>query len=151
MVNEIIYLIIAYLIGSISPGYFFGRLKGKDLRKIGDKNTGGTNTYKNVGPVYGIITAIFDIIKGAVVVTFALYLGFSVYIVYLSAIFSALGHIYPFYLKFKGGRGIGPSAGAFFIILINYRDIYALIAAIIVLVRSIVISPNFRKWVMKKV
>lgn len=148
--NELIYLLIAYLVGSISPSYFFGKLKGKDLRKIGRRNTGATNTYKNVGPVYGVITALFDIFKGVIIVILALYFGFNVYVVYLSALLVTIGHNYPFYLKFRGGRGIATSIGAFFVILVYYNDIYALIAAVIVAIRSIAISPNFRKWIIKK-
>lgn len=151
MISEIIILVAAYLIGSISPGYFFGKLKGKDLRKLGNRNTGATNTYKSAGSVFGIITALIDIFKGVVVVILVIYFNLNVYLVYIAAILVVIGHNYPFYLKFKGGRGTATSIGAFISILIYYRDIYSIIAFIIVIARSLAISPNFRKWLIKKI
>jgi glycerol-3-phosphate acyltransferase PlsY len=151
MIKEALIVIIAYLVGSISLGYFFGRLvKGIDLRKVGRKNTGGTNTWVNVGAVYGIITIIFDVFKGTIMVVIALLMNMPMVVVYLVALFSVIGHNHPFYLNFKGGRGTATSFGSFVPILIVYNDIYSYIAIIIICIRSWIISPGFRKVVLKK-
>jgi len=72
MSELLILLVVGYIIGSISPGHFFGRVvKGIDIRDYGNHNTGATNAYKVVGPAYGIITAILDILKASLVFVYA--------------------------------------------------------------------------------
>lgn len=126
----ILYVLFGYIIGSLSPGYFFGRVvKNIDIRKFGNHNTGASNTYRVVGPVYGIIAAIFDILKAPL----AYYLSFSkispdlAIIVGLGAVF---GHIFPFYLGFRGGRGVASLDGLFLISLIFSNPIYSLLLLI---------------------
>lgn len=119
-------LIFGYLVGSLSPGYFFGRLvKGIDIRKFGNHNTGATNTYSVVGPVYGVITAIFDFLK----TPFVYYLGLQWLdpnMAILVGLASVVGHIAPFYLGFRGGRGVASLGGLCFIALFYSRSIYTL-------------------------
>lgn len=126
----ILYVLLGYIIGSLSPGYFLGRVvKNIDIRKFGNHNTGASNTYKVVGPVYGIIAAIFDISKAPL----AYYLSLSkinsdlAIIVGLGAVF---GHIFPFYLGFRGGKGVASLDGLFLISLIFSSPIYSLLLLI---------------------
>ncbi len=130
----IIYLILGYLVGSISPGYFFGKIvKKTDIRQIRNRNTGAANTYYTVGPVYGIIAGIFDALK-AVFAYLAAVKGLPVIVagpispdaaiaVGLAAV---AGHIWPFYLGFHGGRGAASLAGMGITVIYYTRSWYAL-------------------------
>ena len=99
------FLVFGYLIGSLSPGYFFGRLVKKiDIREHNYRNTGATNTYFVVGPVYGVITGFFDFLKTPAVYYLSLrWLDPNMAI--LVGLAGVVGHIAPFYLGFRGGGG----------------------------------------------
>ncbi len=114
------YCLVGYLIGSLSPGYFFGRIiKGIDIKKFGNHNTGATNTYHLVGPVYGFITAIFDIFKSLAVYAAALKCGgLDPNLAILPGLAAVAGHNWPFYLQFKGGKGTAPLGGLMLAIVI---------------------------------
>lgn len=108
------------MIGSLSPGYFFGRIiKGIDIKKFGNHNTGATNTYHLVGPVYGFITAIFDIFKSLAVYAAALKCGgLDPNLAILPGLAAVAGHNWPFYLQFRGGKGTAPLGGLMLAIVI---------------------------------
>lgn len=125
-------LVLGYLIGSISPAYLLGKaLKGKkfDIRKHGSKNAGAMNAFHTLGKKAGIITLIFDLGKGALslLIAYLLIFGFKFNISYFSGIpllimclagfASILGHDFPFYLNWKGGKG-GAAAGGIIILLL---------------------------------
>ncbi len=140
-------LVLGYLVGSISPGYFFGRIiKHIDIRKVGNGNTGATNTYYIVGPVFGILTGIFDFLKTPVVYFLAVsgILSFTVspdlgLLVGLSVV---LGHIKPFYLGFRGGKGVASLLGLCAITIFYTRSIFALIFLIGSIIYAIVVSKS---------
>ena len=120
------YILLSYLLGSLSPGYFFGRtVKGIDIRDFKTKNTGASNTYQLVVPVCGIITGIFDGLKAAAAYWIALR-GMSPDTAILVGLAAVLGHIWPFYLKFRGGRGVASLAGLAVIALYYTQSWYAL-------------------------
>ncbi len=129
-----VFLSVSYLLGSLSPGYLFGRtVKGIDVRDFGNKNTGATNTYKFVGPVYGIITGIFDALKAFVSYLIAVNGISGIGLNQISpdtAIFVGIatvaGHIWPFYIKFRGGRGAASLFGLAIIVLYYTTSWYAL-------------------------
>lgn len=134
MSDFLLLILFGYLIGSISPGYFLGRIiKGVDIRKYGpNKNTGATNAYHVLGKGYGIITGFIDAIKAIFVYLVGIY-GFLKIIPPVNpnlAIFIGLaavfGHIYPFYLNFKGGMGVASLIGLNFIVLFFTRSFFAL-------------------------
>lgn len=134
MENLLTVVIIGYLLGSLSPGYFFGRIvKGIDIRNLKNKNTGAANTYYLVGPVYGIITGVFDALK-ALISYFIAVNGLTVLNVaplkpdwaILAGIAAVAGHIWPFYLQFRGGRGVASLAGLSVIVVLYTASWYAL-------------------------
>ena len=135
-------LFFGYLIGSLSPGYFFGRLvKGIDIRDYRNHNTGATNTYFVVGPVYGVIAALFDFLKTPTVYYLSLqWLGPDMAI--LVGLAGVIGHIAPFYLGFRGGRGVASLAGLCFITLFYTRSIGALLLVIGFIIYSLSISTS---------
>jgi len=105
-------LLIGYLIGSVSPAYILGRiLRGIDIREHGSKNAGTTNVLNVLGIWPAIVTASYDIFKGLGAMLIAHFLRAPPAFVYLSGIAAVVGHIFPFYLQFRGGMGVATSVG----------------------------------------
>lgn len=120
MIN-ILVVVIGYLIGSISPAYFFGKvLKGVDIRKVNEKNAGATNVLKTLGIMPAIITALFDISKGLIAFFVAYWMGANEFFIFFASIAAVIGHIFPFYLQFRGGQGAATCTGLllFFLMLL---------------------------------
>lgn len=112
---------LSYLIGGISPSYILGKLlKNIDIREHGDGNAGTVNTYHVLGLFPAIITAIFDLSKG--LISFYIsskFLKLDGFLLSIPIIFSVLGHVFPFYLGFRGGQGAGTSTGFLLYFLSN--------------------------------
>ena len=105
-------LIITYCVGAIPFGLLFARwFSGKDPREHGSGNTGATNAMRTAGKKVGILTLIADILKGAIPVTIALQLGMSEPQIMGIALAAFFGHIFPIYLKFRGGKGVATMFG----------------------------------------
>lgn len=102
-----------YLLGSISPAYFLGKaLKKIDIRDLGFQDAGARNVYHLLGAVPGFATAIIDLGKGIVAVLIAdRLLNLPGIWLFLPAWAAVLGHIFPFYLRFRGGNGMAVSTG----------------------------------------
>ena len=109
----IFYLFFAYLLGSIPFGFIFTFLFArKNILEIGWRKTSGSNVFKNVGKVPGLLTGIFDLLKGFFAVYLAKKLGLPELVQVLSGVLAIVGHNWSIYLKFAGGRGIGTFIGA---------------------------------------
>ncbi|MFH1714558.1 MAG: glycerol-3-phosphate acyltransferase [Candidatus Nealsonbacteria bacterium] len=112
LIQPIIWVIASYLIGSIPFGYLLSKYsKGVDIRKVGRKQIGATNTFFYAGKWEGVLTGVLDFSKGWVVVFLAGYFGFSVWIQIFSGLAAVSGHNWPIYLKFFGGRGVASIMG----------------------------------------
>ncbi|MFH1462349.1 MAG: glycerol-3-phosphate acyltransferase [bacterium] len=109
----ILWIFFSYLLGSFPSGYIFSRLSGKNVLEVGWKKTSGSNVFKNVGKRQGLLTAVFDILKGYSAVYFAQQMGFSLEVQVFSGVAAVLGHNWSIFLKLSGGRGIGTFIGAF--------------------------------------
>ena len=110
----------AYLLGSIPWGFLAGRIQGVDLRKEGSGSTGATNALRILGKKWGYTVFALDAFKGWLAVMVAFYIALKFYgapqaIVInagvLGAIFAMVGHTYPVWLRFQGGKGIATAAG----------------------------------------
>ena len=112
MLVIILLILVAYLIGSVPTGYLLGKLRGVDVRTIGSGNVGATNVARAVGKSQGIITLIADAAKGYLPVFMALQFGQDSLTVALMAIAAFLGHLYPLFLNFQGGKGVATGFGA---------------------------------------
>lgn len=111
MATAIIIVIASYLIGSIPMAYILGKFfKGIDIRKAGDGNVGAANAYRQIGPAAGIFVMIFDIMKGVVTVLIAQQFTTQTG-VYFAGFTVTVGHIWPVFLNFKGGRGEATAGG----------------------------------------
>ena len=111
-------LLTAYLVGAIPFGLLIGRLRGVDIRTVGSHNTGATNVMRHVGPRWGVLTLALDVLKGyAAVAATPLaieHLAQAAVPAWLALACGAaaiVGHNWPVYLRFKGGKGVATSAG----------------------------------------
>jgi acyl phosphate:glycerol-3-phosphate acyltransferase len=110
--------VAAYLLGSIPFGVLIARMFGAgDVRKAGSGNIGATNVARVAGPLPGILTLLLDIAKGAVAVWAAARLSNdSATWMTAAALASLLGHCFPIWLNFHGGKGVATAAGAFLVL-----------------------------------
>jgi glycerol-3-phosphate acyltransferase PlsY len=106
-------LLSAYLLGSIPTGFLLGAFSGVDIRRTGSKNIGATNVARVVGWKIGLITLIADAGKGFIPVVLSLHLDFSLHVSALTGLLAFLGHLYPVFLKFRGGKGVATALGVF--------------------------------------
>lgn len=111
-------LLAAYLVGAIPTGVLLTRLTGAgDVRQAGSGNIGATNVYRVAGRRLGILTLVGDALKGLLPVLLALQVGdFPPTGVALTAATAFLGHCYPVYLGFKGGKGVATALGIFLVL-----------------------------------
>ncbi|HVF72655.1 MAG TPA: glycerol-3-phosphate 1-O-acyltransferase PlsY [Chthoniobacterales bacterium] len=111
---------LSYLFGSFPAGYFAGRLAGVDVRKEGSGNIGATNVLRVLGKRWGYPVFLIDVFKGLAAVRLAFYLvrywpeanPSAEYVAIFAAIMCVVGHSFPIWLRFKGGKGVATSAGA---------------------------------------
>ena len=124
--DYIVTALISYLFGSIPFGYLFTKiLLKKDIRSVGSGNIGATNVLRSGNKSLGYLTLILDIAKAVVPV---IYIKFNYPdLVYISALCAFLGHLFPVWLKFKGGKGVATFVG----ILISINIYYALVFGIV--------------------
>jgi acyl phosphate:glycerol-3-phosphate acyltransferase len=110
-------VIIAYLIGSIPFGYLIVRAKsGGDVRDTGSGGTGATNVSRNAGKVAGVLTLILDALKGAmaVIIVQSIFKGDNAaWLLTAAAIAVIVGHVFPIWLGFRGGKGVATGVGVF--------------------------------------
>jgi glycerol-3-phosphate acyltransferase PlsY len=110
MLESVSFILFSYLCGSIPFGLIITRaFVKKDIRKIGSGNIGATNVLRVGNKYLAIITLILDIFKGYIPVIIAIEYFSST--IYLAALFAMLGHIFPVWLKFKGGKGVATYLG----------------------------------------
>lgn len=99
-------LILGYIIGSLPSAYIMGRLRKRgDIRQVGSRNMGAMNVFYQIGFAEGVIVLSTDIAKGAAAVALARYLGTPEWLQLLAGLAALAGHIFPVFLKFRGGRG----------------------------------------------
>ena len=115
-----LFLILSYLIGSISGSILLGKIKGIDIRKLGSGNAGGTNAFRTVGALFAIGVVFIDIMKGYIAVKYIPLLNINFLknitidneiILIICGLGSVLGHVYPIYHGFRGGKGAGTLVG----------------------------------------
>ncbi len=118
----VICLLTGYLLGSINPAIILSKAKGKDIRTMGSGNAGATNTLRNYGKKSALIVMICDILKCVVAVILAGILAgalipeFALWCKIFAAVGSVMGHNFPLYFGFKGGKGVVVSATAIFML-----------------------------------
>jgi glycerol-3-phosphate acyltransferase PlsY len=122
MLPLLIYSLPAYFLGSIPFGLLIGRIRGIDIRSHGSGNIGATNVWRVLGPRWGLITFLLDAAKGFLAVRTAEHLAhlyarppipedYYAYAALFSALACILGHSFPVWLRFRGGKGVATSLG----------------------------------------
>ena len=147
----IIMAIVAYLIGSVNFSILISKKKaGFDIREKGSGNAGTTNMLRSVGKGAALITLILDILKGVVTVLIAIFYSFILYkafdvnlnsalLVQIAGIFVILGHTFPIYFGFKGGKGVATTLGI--LLVTNWHvGLICLVFALVLIVITKMVS-----------
>lgn len=113
--TSVLVVLGAYLLAAIPFGYLIYRARsGRDIRAEGSGNIGATNVMRRAGPVAGIATLLLDAAKGYVAVWLAARLsGGAPWVIAAAAVAALLGHTFPVYLRFRGGKGVATALGVF--------------------------------------
>ncbi len=131
-------IIVAYLIGNLSPSYVIGKLaKNIDIREHGSGNAGATNVLRVMGKKFAALTFIVDALKGVLAVIVVRYFFGEDYAM-VAGIFVVVGHNWPVILKFKGGKGVATSIGLILVIHPFYGLMAMLIGIVTLLITKIV-------------
>ncbi len=154
-------VVIAYLVGSIPFSYIFPALKGVDVRKVGSGNVGGTNAIRAAGPAIGGLSMLTDASKALIMVLVAYIFGMGEFWVYLVGIAAVVGHDYPVYLKFHGGKGVACTVGFVFSVnplmglefvfiwmLITANTQYVSLASMVSMTVLVIESFLYKKWLL---
>lgn len=105
-------LVMGYLLGALSPAALIGKWKKQDLRQTGTKNLGASNTMLTFGKALGALVMVFDIFKSFLACKLAkLLFPAAAYVALVAGLAAILGHIFPFYLGFRGGKGLAAFGG----------------------------------------
>jgi len=117
---EFFVILGAYLLGSVPTGHLIvKKIKGIDIRNTGSGSTGATNVNRQLGRDWGRAVLILDALKGFLVATFVLiFFRFNLWVAGLAIFFVVLGHVYPVFLKFRGGKGVATFVGVLIPILV---------------------------------
>ncbi len=173
LIKIIVFGALAYLVGSIptavivSKGFF-----GIDIREHGSGNAGATNTFRVLGKKYGVIVMIIDIIKGFTAANFAFFIGDYFYgeerfvnLQLLFGLLAVIGHVFPIYVNFKGGKGVAtlfgmilavnlPAAAVcviFFLLILfttRFVSLSSMMAAVMLPISILFIFHNHEKWLI---
>ena len=111
--EEILAVAIAYLVGSIPFAFLLSRRRGIDLRQVGSGNVGASNVLRTSGVATGVVAMALDGLKGALAVFVAERLAAGPATPMAAGLASVIGHIYPVWLRFHGGKGVATAAGVF--------------------------------------
>jgi glycerol-3-phosphate acyltransferase PlsY len=121
-VASLLLILSAYLIGSLSGSLLLGRLRGVDIREQGSGNAGGTNAFRTQGWRFAFLAVLVDVGKGALAAWLALRLGTASpalslpALAYLCALAAVIGHVWPVWHQFRGGKGVATLLGALLVV-----------------------------------
>lgn len=113
MVEIISVVLIGYLLGNVQTSYLLGKLIYKvDIRSLGKGNAGASNALESLGFKFGVVVGMVDILKGTLAVMVARYWApGEISLQYIAGLLAVLGHVFPFYMNFKGGKGTATLIG----------------------------------------
>lgn len=136
---QILFPVIGYLLGAIPFGLVIGKLVGADVRKEGSKNIGATNVSRVLGKKLGFLTLVCDCLKSVIPMVLAASIlpegGNKELIVAITGVMAVIGHMFPVYLGFRGGKGVATGLGVFL-----YLSPVAIAISLLVFVGSVALS-----------
>lgn len=138
MIDYFIFGAIAYLLGSIPTAVWVGKAKyGVDVREHGSKNAGATNTFRVLGKKPGIVVLTIDVLKGVIAVLLPFMVGIGdwnsdhlIQVKLVCALLAVLGHVFPVFARFNGGKGVATSLG----VIIGVHPLAAVICIVLFLI-----------------
>lgn len=142
-------LLIGYLFGCVQSAFLLGRVVGEiDIRDHGSGNAGASNITSTLGIKYGVIVGLVDLLKGffAVQVVKWIYPE-SPDLAYLAGLMAIIGHIFPFYLKFRGGKGVATLVGMMFGINWRLGILFVLLLAVPALITDYIVAGSFSTFI----
>ena len=147
--QTIITVLIGYAFGCIQSAYFLSKMFGKmDIREHGSGNAGASNITAIMGWKYGFIVAFVDILKGILAVFVAKWIfPDSPDLAYLSGIMAIIGHIFPFYLKFRGGKGVATLLGMMFGLNWKLGIFFSLLVVLPALLADYIVIGSFTTFI----
>jgi glycerol-3-phosphate acyltransferase PlsY len=113
IVVDLLAVVVAYLMGSIPFAQLLSQRRGVDLRRVGSGNVGATNVLRTLGVRTAVVAMVLDAVKGALAVLVAQRMTSGVTPPVAAGLASMIGHVYPVWLRFRGGKGVATAAGAF--------------------------------------
>jgi acyl phosphate:glycerol-3-phosphate acyltransferase len=130
MYLDLFLYILAYVLGSIPFALLVGKIGyGKDIRDFGSGNLGGTNTFRTLGVKAGLIVSIADMLKGTLAAFIPVIFGLSDQPSLILGVIAVIGHVYPIFAKFKGGKAVATSGG----VLLAYHPLLFITAFLVFL------------------
>ena len=136
---QILFPVVGYLVGAIPFGLVIGRMAGIDIRTEGSRNIGATNVNRVLGKKLGFLTLVCDCLKGFLPMALAAYFRADApdreLVVALTGVLAVIGHMFPVYLKFRGGKGVATGLGVFL-----YLSPLAIAISLAVFVASVALS-----------
>lgn len=148
-IQVLISALIGYLFGCIQSAYLIGKLAGKlDIRDHGSGNAGASNITSTLGLKYGVVVGLVDILKGffAVLVVRLIYPG-DLGLAYLAGLMAVVGHIFPFFMKFRGGKGVATLAGMMFGIDWKLGVLFVLLVGVPALITDYIVAGSFSTFI----
>jgi len=149
VIQTIITILIGYAFGCIQAAYILSKMVGKmDIREHGSGNAGASNITAIMGWKYGFIVGLVDVLKGlfAVLIVKWIYPD-SPDLAYLSGIMAIIGHIFPFYMKFRGGKGVATLVGMMFGLNWKLGILFVLLVAIPALLADYIVIGSFTSFI----
>ncbi len=129
--------IVGYLIGSIPFSYIIPRfLKGVDIRKVGNRKVGGSNVARTIGIKYGVISGLLDALKGVSAIVIFKLLGEPSQVQAVAGVFAVVGHNWPVFLKFYGGRGIAVTLGVLLLMMPKLTLVGLIVVGILTILKE---------------
>jgi glycerol-3-phosphate acyltransferase PlsY len=134
-------IILGYLIGCFPTAYIAGHLRKRgDIRRIGDGNVGAANAFRKLSWRTGIIVGVIDVAKGALVAIIALNTGMSQLLVMTAGLAAVAGHNWPFFLGFRGGRGVSTTIGVL-LVMVTLPMLILVLPTILILIVKKNVTP----------
>ncbi len=151
-------ILIGYLLGAVPTAYIAGRIvASRDIRRLGDQNVGAANAYRELNPKAGVLVGIIDAAKGVLVILIAQAANMSQVVVLFTGAAAVIGHNWPIYLGFRGGRGMSTALGILLVLVTLPMLILALPTLLILILKKNVtpsmaflfITLPFLGWLLK--
>lgn len=140
MVDILLCAFVGYALGCINPAFIISKIKNKNLKNEGTGNYGATNVTMIIGRGFGVLVMLFDIGKGTLAYFAAAWLFSSLtYAGLLAGLFAVVGHCFPFYIRFNGGKGLATYGG----VVLAYDPILFLVALCLALVLMLLVNYSF--------